>query len=733
MSKRKKASDDNVVKTPKKKRGGMSDVLHESVASAALDIFKNNTDFVVPSDEPRYVGLLLNVDDIGGLSKKDRRNEDKGQIIEAITAGHIAVYISEEMLQQERIVFIPTSDTVDRMNEYAPLRSAEYRVVLVNDDAEIEETEKTVSLSDIIELYEDNTGTKFPEFVGQFDSSDDEFEDISDDVGVVSEPADIPVAAAPVEAPVETVPESTYEGPAFGDDASLGGDVPPYAPPVVSSEPPVGVPSDDAGFVPGFDDSGYGDPLSEYPDYEGEPITDENEEGEPDVEVVGDENAVLDTITRRFYSDDLGLEVSTEPFDIQFIKNDTVVPFDENRPSNWLNDYLNQRSVEANAELKHLHAQNLQALRERYLTLVALHCERIEKDLDLESEDSRYGRQVRRIMTEALKEQKSIGNLVSAKRDELVAEWNAKLDETAARAAEDARREYSNRYGESHQAQLLRIEPDMKQEIDQKATERKRGLYEDRRREAARLLDAGINEILVELSGMHADMVLQENERRKELQQSIQAFADEHRKDDIARTHALAEELAQAEKADKVAKEYSEKMRAQTVEFKAKREADLADIARIREKSEAALADKDAEHQKTVAAMKAQIEELKADNAKLMDNYVNLDKKNQQEYEGRINQLQNDKAAVEDSLEHVRSTHKRSSRMAIIAAIVAAIATLAVGLVIGYYGGTHVADDVVSKVDEQYRSQIPTEAATIALEAQPQAQQATQPKVQARG
>lgn len=748
MSKKDKASGNSNAKTSKKKRGGMSDVLHESVASAALDIFQKNSDFIVNSDEPCYIGLLLNVDDIGGLSKKDRRNEDKGQVIEAITAGHISAYISGDMLANEQIVFIPTFETIDRMNEYALLRSASYRVVLVNDDAEIQETDKTVTVPEIVEMYEDSSGVKLNDFMSSFasegDSSDagfvdDEFDefDVEGQSPGYTTPSGVPQSVDyEVPSPVDTASATTdYEGPAFGDDVSAPAGDSSAAPsgfqPTTVATPSEGetLPYADFGDNDPYADmgSGYGGPYADdVPPYGDEPDNDEEEEAV--IQVVGDEEALMDTIVRRFYSDDLGLEVSTEPFDIQFLKSDTVVPFDENRPAGWLNDYLNQRSVEANTELRHMHAQNLQALRERYLTLVALHCERIERDLDLESEESRYGKRVRDIMSEARDEMKGLSRLVSAKKDDINKDWNEKLDEAAAQAAEDARREYISRFGDTHQAQLLRVEPDIKQQIDQKATERKRGLYEDRRREAARLLDVGINEILVELSGMHANMVMQENQRRHELQQDLQDFVDDHRKDEIARSQALAEELAQSQKADRVAKEYAEKMAAQTAEFKAKREVDLAEIARIRENSDEILADKDAQNRQTTEALQSQIAELKADNAKLMENYVNLDKKRSAEYEGRIAQLTNDKAAVEDSLTHVRATHKRSSRMAIIAAIIAAIATLAVGLVVGYYSGTHVADDVVNKVDEQYRSQIPSEAATIALETMPS--NAQQPKTQ---
>lgn len=729
MSRKNKAKPQNNDKaSPKKKRGGMSDVLKESVPEAALDIFRQNDDFIVETDEgDKYIGIYVTAEDLGGLSKKDRKNESKGQIIEGIVSGQISAYITADMLRDEQILFIPNDATIDRMNEYSLLRSAPFKLALVDSDGDVEFTNKTVSLSLFVDILNDDVSiSTLMNMFNDTESVDTPVDDVQDaddtnfDVDA-EEGSDFAGGYNPTDEYDEyEVPSDEDDDEEVVDDAEN-----------VNPDDIFGAGPDD------FEPSGYSSPTEEQPIYdapENEIVDDSGfdedidtafeddmaegaeDNGEEPVDVVGDETMVMNTISRKFYSDDLGLEISSEPFDLQFLSHDTFVPFNENRPAGWLNDYLNQMSNDANIEMKHLHVQNLQILRERFLSLLSLHFESIERQLDTESENTHYGNIMLQIVQQRQQELSGVKRKVSEETDRINKAWNEKLDAIRAEAADQAVRVYKDRYGESHQAELLRVESDIKDEIERSTNEMKRQLHEDRRKEAARLFDMGINEILVQISGMYVQMVEEENLHRKELQANIQTFIDNNRKDEIARAQALADELAQSEKADRVSKEYTEKLKAQTAEFKAKREADLADIARIREEQSKLLADKEYENNKTVADLQKQIEAVKADRDRLMESYVKLDEERKSEYEGRINQLTQDKIAVEENLAHVTATHKRSGRMAIVAAIVAVIAALAIGIVGGYYAGTRIAEDVSSNIDAKYRNQIPSEAATIALE-----------------
>ena len=698
--KKKNKGEGEAPKASKKKKGGMSEVLNESVMEHALEVLSQNDAFIVSvNGQDRYVGMMITAEDLGGLSKKDRKREDKGQIVEAIKSNALQAIITAEMLENEQIIFIPTPETVDMMGEYGILRNAPFTAAFIDDSGNIEFTDKPLLFDKVVEVIE-NEGDGLAEALGLEDTS---FEEEPDDEAEIAED-DI------VEDEESDEPEGfDYDEPEGDVADELGDDeTPVYVAPEPEPEPEPEYP-----------------PVEDYNEYdeafaEGEYDSDEDAGYDPtevDEEAINSaQERTMATIIRKFYSDGLGLEVSSDAFDIQFASADTFVPFNENRPEGWINGYLNQMSIDANTELRALHSQNIQSLRERFMTLLSLHCQQIERTLDPDDITNTYGKMTEALMAARSEQLDELPRLASEKREQLNIAWDAKLREVGEEAAQQARRVYAERHSEAHDAELYRVDADIKDSIEQKTREAQREMNEDRRREAARLLDIGINEILVELSEMHAKMVDDENARRKELQKDMQRFIDENRKDDIARSKALADELAQSEKADKVAREYKEKLDAQTAQFKAQREASLAEIAQIREDHAKIMADKEAASQRQIDDLRSQLADMKTERDKLMESYADVDNKRKSEYESRINQLENDNKAEKDHLEHVIENHRHMSRMAIVAAVIAIIAFLAIGLVAGYFFGTRAVDNIASQVDSKYQSQIPAAVETIAAE-----------------
>ena len=698
--KKKNKGEGEAPKASKKKKGGMSEVLNESVMEHALEVLSQNDAFIVSvNGQDRYVGMMVTAEDLGGLSKKDRKREDKGQIVEAIKSNALQAIITAEMLENEQIIFIPTPETVDMMGEYGILRNAPFTAAFIDDSGNIEFTDKPLLFDKVVEVIE-NEGDGLAEALGLEDTS---FEEEPDDEAEIAED-DI------VEDEESDEPEGfDYDEPEGDVADELGDDeTPVYVAPEPEPEPEPEYPP-----VEDYDEYNEGFVEDEY-----NPTDDAAyDPTEVDEEAINSaQERTMATIIRKFYSDGLGLEVSSDAFDIQFASADTFVPFNENRPEGWINGYLNQMSIDANTELRALHSQNIQSLRERFMTLLSLHCQQIERTLDPDDITNTYGKMTEALMAARSEQLDELPRLASEKREQLNIAWDAKLREVGEEAAQQARRVYAERHSEAHDAELYRVDADIKDSIEQKTREAQREMNEDRRREAARLLDIGINEILVELSEMHAKMVDDENARRKELQKDMQRFIDENRKDDIARSKALADELAQSEKADKVAREYKEKLDAQTAQFKAQREASLAEIAQIREDHAKIMADKEAASQRQIDDLRSQLADMKTERDKLMESYADVDNKRKSEYESRINQLENDNKAEKDHLEHVIENHRHMSRMAIVAAVIAIIAFLAIGLVAGYFFGTRAVDNIASQVDSKYQSQIPAAVETIAAE-----------------
>ena len=673
----------------KKKKQGMSELIHESVPQTALDVFAKNTKFALKnSNEPLYAGLLLDASEIGGLSKKDARDEAKGSMVQLMNTGRINVYAKADMLEDNKLVIIPNATTLDAMGEYGLLVKAGYEWVLVKQDGGVILTGVKTSYDTAVKIIEDSL--LIDSFVGEqtVEQVLHEEEELFDESGN-------PVDEVEEELPVWEEDDEDLE---IIEDLEDEEDI-----------EDVEIEDQEVEYIEIDDED-----ESDYDDYEDEPIyeddedydevyDDEGEEIEP--EVITDEE-VEATLIRRFYSEELGLEVDPTPFDLMFIHENPYVPFETGRESNWLNDYLNEMSRAANIEMDRTRKQNLYLLRERYLTLMNLHCERIERDLSLSDSNSQYAKIQDGLHQAKADDMANVSRDVSLRKQEIEKEWNDRLHQIGEDAARLARRQYEDRYGRSHREALYRVEPEIRENIEHRVLQSKRDLLDRRRQEAAKLLDLGINETLKELSDMYAEMVEAERHRYGELQAEMNHFIDAHRKDDIARAQALQEELDQKSKADKVTEELTAKIRQMSAEFEAKVLEGKQEISLLQQANERVLAEQKAESESRVKELNDQLNKVSQERDTLMEKYMKLDETRASEYEGRINSLKQDKASVEDRLEHVVKTHKTGNRIATIALAIALVAAIAIGLIGGYYLGQRGAMDVNRAVYEQYQEAI---------------------------
>ena len=132
----KKKGNDDVPKGDKapKMKGKKADGLISFVNPAVSDIVYNRLEDecqlfrISHNGEIGYAVFGLNVDSIGGISIKDKRNEDKGGIIKELADGTIAHGSDEAALEKNLLIIIPTDSTVARMGEYSLLRNATYDV-----------------------------------------------------------------------------------------------------------------------------------------------------------------------------------------------------------------------------------------------------------------------------------------------------------------------------------------------------------------------------------------------------------------------------------------------------------------------------------------------------------------------------------------------------------------------------------------------------------------------------
>lgn len=680
----------------KKKKDGMFVLFQESVLETTLEEFKNNEQFIVEKDgENVFVGMLLKAEDIGGLGKKSKRDEAKGQFIEVVRSGLIKTYMPEEFIENDEMVIIPDPSTLAAMDEFMMLVDAPYTICYVHEDGSVDMTDSAITyeimstvadgsvyildaLADAGETWVDDEvdaddDAAETEVIPAVDiDSEDEIEDDTEDE--IEE--EIPSEQAPDDALADVDLDDAVDF-----DGLVSGDV-------YEDEPADDMPADE--FVP-EDDAEV--PLDE-------PVMEDD-----GVEV--SEEEMNEAITRRFYSDDLGLEISTEAFDAQFLHTNPYIPFDENRGEGWLNQYLNQISKDANIEMRRLHQQNLFEMREMFYQLISKHSETIQHELDADDSQTLYGQMLDAIKEKRAQARDMVDSRVTSRREEIDADWNKKLAQVGEDAKRAAEQQYRERFGRQHDEAIYRIESDIRGQIDAEYDTSVREMHAKRRDDASKRMDYGITETLAEVSKLYMDRLAQETEEYKAWRQRMNDFLDTHRKDEVAHDRILAEELVQKSKADKVLEEYTTKLKEQTEDFEAKKQSMKAELEAMDRKTAAIVHEKQIECDNRIAKMRESLAEQEIQMAELLDKYAALDETKEKEYSARLAAALDENEAWSNKFDSVVSMHKKSNVLYVALAFVACIATLSIGALIGYnmnlnYGS----EDTNKRVVQEFNSRM---------------------------
>lgn len=687
------ASNDGKVSTGKnKQRHGMSSYFHESVPETVLPDFKSNTQFAVKvGGVEKYVGLFFDTNEIGGFSRQFQNDEAKGSIVEMINSNRIKALITPSLMARECMILIPDAATVSAMNEFELLVNCPYRLCFVTDTS-CEEQDISVTFEQIRDIIE-NDGTVASLLP----------------VGMVDvEPE---VQAAPEDAPVFEEDPDDLQGEFPEDD--IGEDFDDDGPSFEADEEPE-VPQ--AGFFPEEDDEPEDGEEDDYvpeepSDYE---YSDDEEGGddyseEQDEEEVGQETVEATTV-RRFYSDDLGLEVSSEPFDSQFVTNNVFVPFNDDRGDGWLDGYASQIAKDANAEMVRMHSDNIFKLRERYFRLMQVQCENIVRDLDMDNPGTMYGESAHSLSEAKANARRNANDIIARRRSALQDDWDRRLQQEGEAAAEAAKQQYRARYGRQHEDNLYAVESAVMNEIEDGYQREMRELRDKRRAEAMKMLDISVSATLVEISNMYAKCMSEERQRCDELQQNILAFLDQNRKDDVARIQVLSEQQAQEKKADIVLAEQTAKMEAMSTEFKAQKLALEADLDKMRQNHADELQRKEADFNNVIGQRDASLHAMQERIDDLTSQLATLDEKKKKEYEARMTELESERDAWSSKCDHLIEVHKRSNVISILLVVVAIIAALVIGFVGGEYMDLHKGLEnersaIMSTIDEHFDNQ----------------------------
>lgn len=675
------------VKGGRSKKNELVKVLEESVWESVHEEFRNNKQFVMEDAQGNtcYVAFLFDTRQCGGLAGKEaRKDESKGSIIEAIKIGSIKTYLRVEMLMDDVFIIIPDIETVDAMDEFGILADGEYVLCTVSEDGtdiktitDSEDNEITVPFDTIRSLIQNGTDvhTLFPgsgdhmdalfgmspaKNVQDAEDFDDEFDDLSDDeIETLMDDDDLPdddledMDDEPViPQPVPTPTPAPTTAPAASQPAV----------------PPVSRPTDDS-----------------Y-DAENMEIEGDDEGGYDELEDITEE-VVAEYVARKFYSEDLGLEVSTEPFDMQFMHGNSYVPFNEDRGVGLLNENIANLAKDANTRLQRLHNENIFRMRERYMQRIQENCANIAKAMDVADENSRYGKLMGGIEHNKDVNMRAMPESVEKKKKQLNEAWERKLDQVAAAAAAAARAQHADRYGRSHESDIQGLESREKDEIEKDYQAALRRLHSDRKSEASKLLDIAVNETLKEISELYLKVLHSEQREQARLQREITRFIDDNRKDEKARIETLAEERRQTNKAEEVRREYAAKIKAMSAEFDMKKTVLQADIDRLHQEHELERQKMEKEWARKINEEKSRSEEIQSRLDDLLDKYAEVDANKTEEYKKRLEDLESEKDTWKRHTDDIIEAHKKSDttnfKLSIVVIVAAIIAAIGIGFMCG--------------------------------------------------
>ncbi|GAA1100292.1 coiled-coil domain-containing protein [Nocardiopsis metallicus] len=672
----------------------LSSVVHETATAGVVDLLKKNEKFAFPSGTA-WVMLGLSSEAVGGLSRRQSRDEAKGSIIKLIENDAIETVATAEMLAEEVFGVIPTVSTLQRMDEYSLLTEAEYSWAVVWEtgegdlhvefvgDATFPQTQQiaagTLSLEQAVgrQAWADHSG------LSGANPADAPASDPTQATDIVDTPADEDsdeIFASPNEDDSPT--DNDDDAPVFDDldtDEEPDFQVPepePIGEPAPASEASVA--------TEGPGDEGFGiEEIDEDDTAVDEPMSAEATEGV----YADDQETVRDGLARRFLPEDLDLGIRLDEFNRTFSIGAPAVQLEvPEGASEWLGDQVAQLSRQANADLAGLRYQHEDELRALYVNLMSTHIEQVIRVVATDREDSRY---------------KQLMDSIEAKHAERVSEKDEKVRKAKARIvtgyeehvkvlAEKAAKDAEAHYRERNKTRVERQQADAVVEIDREMsnayTHDLQEILRIRRNDASLKLQVGQTQIFKVLAERQNENLAAEQDRLDRWKDEIGRIVADHRGDDIARTEALAEQLARTDELAAARSEHAAALEAQRAEHadrirRTEEELDLAHQAAITK-----IKERDAEWGKDLSVERAKTETLTKQVQALREENAAIENRATEFAERRLQAVMADRDAADKNLERFAVLQRHASWL-ILSIIVGGVI---LGLGVGFIAGTLV-------------------------------------------
>lgn len=684
-------------------------VIDETEPGAALDIIRQNTEWLLPNG----IGVILalpvdaSIEDggIGGLGKvSSKGNEDKGSILQRIADDKIQVCATEDMLRHNILGVIPTPASLgpDGMGEYTLFDRAKFLLtsVTLRPDGTLE----TVPVH-------------FDEATGLIEVPDGDIDTVTlaqaqeIAAGTVTLASLIPTLwkrlggeGVEEEAVEEVAPEEAHEeaevaAPTLPPTAAQSESVeavenlPYFDPDDIPDEPMVDeLPSDEGLYDEDDEDENPFDDIEEAPAPAPHvPTQTEEVEVAPDVapvdERVFNKDAVRTAVARRFLDDSLDFAVDMTPFETLLgYEVDTPAQFslDHLDSANWLDSQIKMLSQQANTVLADQRRRDIEELRNLFFSLVSRTGDEISSQMSIDEDaENTWAKTMAEVNGN---ETKALADLIeiSEKEKAVLADRYQQEREAFIQARIGEERV---RYDERHKPALTRqmddLEASIRLDIESDYEARRYEVLRARKTSAQGAFDAAITKVMDHLIEKRAEQVQREAELIEKFRVEMSDFLDENRKEDIARTQALQEQLSRQNIVEEKSAEFA--AREQELHEQIARERDEAHkrvlaaqdeankvLERMRQENDAQLAQARAEVQRANERVKEEAERVSI----VRDEIA-------RQFQSQVESLQTDKQLLMDQMDRENLVAKRANRLYIALAVLVALAFLALGVIIG--------------------------------------------------
>lgn len=682
-------------------------VIDETEPGAALDIIRQNTEWLLPNG----IGVILalpvdaSIEDggIGGLGKvSSKGNEDKGSILQRIADDKIQVCATEDMLRHNILGVIPTPASLgpDGMGEYTLFDRAKFLLTSVTprpdgtletvpvhfDEATglIEVPDGDIDTVTLAQAQEIAAGTVtlaslIPTLWKRLGGEGADEEVAEEDIVEEAAPAAPTLPPTATAAPVESV-EAVENLPHFDPD-----DIPDE---LLTDE----LPSDEDLYDEDDEMENPFDDIEEAPaPVPHVPTQTEEVEVAPEVapvdERVFNKDAVRTAVARRFLDDSLNFAVDMTPFETLLgYEVDTPAQFslDYLDSTNWLDGQIKMLSQQANTVLADQRRRDIEELRNLFFSLVSRTGDAISAQMSTDEDaDNTWAKTMAEVNGN---EKKALADLseISEKEKAALADQYQQEREAFIQARIGEERV---RYDERHKPALIRrmddLESSVRLDIESDYEARRYEILRARKTSAQGAFDAAITKVMDYLIEKRAEQVQREAELIEKFCVEMSDFLDENRKEDIVRTQALQEQLSRQNIVEEKSAEFA--AREQELHEQIARERDEAHkrvlaaqdeankvLERMRQENDAQLAQARAEVQRANERVKEEAERVGV----VRDEIA-------RQFQSQVESLQTDKQLLMDQMDRENLVAKRANRLYIALAVLVALAFLALGVIIG--------------------------------------------------